>query len=252
MKQIADHLATLADPGYRSFQAKLVPTVDPTRIMGVRVPRLRAYAKEIARTPQLRSRFLTELPHASYDEDMLHALLIAQLKEPRGDTTGAVWAQAVDEVQAFLPFVDNWAVCDGLAPKLFAAHTGELRCLVDGWLADPATYTRRFALDMMLQFLLGEAFRPVDLERVAALPAGDYYVDMAAAWYLSYALVERYEQTVPLLEERRLDPWVHAKTIQKAIESFRISDEHKAYLRTLRQSALVKGTPVSPRCGGSS
>lgn len=234
MQRIDDRLIALQDTDYRSFQARLVPTIDPSTIVGVRVPALRTYAREIAREPEVRTAFLNELPHATYDENMLHAVLIAQLKEPRGDT-GEAFSQALAEVEAFLPHVDNWAVCDTLPPKILGAHADETRTKVDQWLANPHTYTRRFGLDLLLEFFLDERFQPSDLYQVAALPAGDRYVDMAAAWYLSYALIKQYDTTLPLFQQAVMDPRVHNLAIRKAVESYRLSADRKTYLRGLRR-----------------
>lgn len=235
MRQVTERLTTLQDTDYRTFQARLVPTIDPSTIIGVRVPALRTYAREIARNAETRTAFLAELPHATYDENMLHAILIAQVREPRGNTGDGILRQALAEVDAFLPHVDNWAVCDTLPPKVLGVHAHEVRSEVDRWLTDSRTYTRRFGLDVLLQFFLDDHFRRSDLQQVAGLPAGDRYVDMAAAWYLSYALIKQYDATLPLFQQAALDPQVHNLAIRKAVESYRVSADRKAYLRSLRR-----------------
>ena len=226
METVRAHLLSLADPGYRDFQRKLIPTLAPERILGVRTPALRAYAKSLVKTGEAPA-FLLALPHLYYDENQLHALL---LNEERRDLPGLL-----AQVEAFLPYVDNWANCDTLSPKLFKKDPDLVRAHVERWLDSSRTYTVRFAVDVLLRFYLGEQFRPTDLERLAALPTGEYYINMAVAWYMSYALIQQWDAALPLFQTKRLDPWVHNKSLQKAVESRRLSPETKAFLKTLRR-----------------
>lgn len=222
--EIVDQLFALQDTAYADFQSKLMPTVPRKSMIGVRVPQLRKLSARLANTPQAQA-FLHSLPHRWYDENMLHALLLSTM----GDT-----AQCLQAVDAFLPYVDNWAVCDIMSPKVFRSHKSELWAFIEPWLASSHTYTRRFALDMLMTHYLNDAFTPSVLEKAASACTGDYYVDMACAWLLATALCKQWDATLPYLTEHRLSPWVHHKTIQKARESRRISTEQKALLSVLK------------------
>lgn len=223
---VRDMLAARADVGYRAFQARLLPTVDPARILGVRMPQVRRLARGLSRErPEMAAAFLAELPHATYDEDMLHAVLLNDLPDL------ASCAAALD---AFLPHVDNWAVCDALAPRAFKARPDGLLDCVERWMGSGRPFTVRFGIGVLMRIYLGEGFEPGQLRRVAAVRSGEYYVRMMVAWYVATALDRQWDATLPCLEGRWLDPWTHRKAIQKVVESYRIPAERKAYLRALR------------------
>lgn len=227
MTPIDAHLLTLADPAYRDFQSRLIPTVDPARVLGVRIPDLRRYARSIAGTPEAAA-FLADLPHPSYDADNLHACLVSMLRD-RGEL--------IDALNVFLPHVDNWATCDILRPKLLGRDIPALRRDVAGWMADLHPYTCRFGIEMLMVHCLGADFAPADLAAVAAVAdarAGEYYIAMMCAWYFATALAAQAEAALPWFTERRLEPSVWARAVQKACESYRIPPETKAELRELR------------------
>ncbi|MBQ7713641.1 MAG: DNA alkylation repair protein [Oscillospiraceae bacterium] len=221
-EEILKRLFTLQDTVYQSFQRKLLPTVPPERIIGVRTPALRHYARELRGREE---KFLAALPHRYFDEDQLHAFLISEEKE---------FDAALAATEAFLPYVDNWATCDQLSPRAFFASRAELLPAVERWMASERPYTVRFGVGMLLRHYLDAAFDPAQLARVAALPSGEYYVDMMRAWYFATALAKQYDAALPYLRERRLDAWTHNKAIQKAIESRRVSEAQKTALRALK------------------
>ena len=221
---IPAQLAALQDEAYRDFQCRLMPTVPPQKVLGVRIPDLRRLAKELRDTPQAAD-FLQVLPHRYYDENNLHGLLISQLRD---------YDQTVAELERFLPWVDNWATCDLLSPKAFASHPPQLPGQVRIWLASEHTYTVRFALGVIMQHYLKEAYQPEYLQWAAGLHSQEYYVNMMIAWLFATALSVRYDEVLPWLTQRKLPQWVHNKTIQKAIESRRISAQQKDQLRALR------------------
>ena len=224
MTDIQNLLFDRQDAAYRDFQSKLMPTVDPELVIGVRMPALRKLAKELAGT-QLAEDFLQQLPHRYYEENNLHGLLISAIPD---------YGAAVAALEAFLPHVDNWATCDLLSPKAFWAHPPELPDQIRRWVADRHPYTVRFGLGMLLSFYLDGEFRPEYLELAAGVRREEYYVRMMVAWYFATALAKQYDTALPYLEQRRLERWTHNKTIQKAVESYRISPEQKAELRSLR------------------
>lgn len=219
---LEETLLALREESYRDFHRKLVPNLPPETILGVRTPELRRLAKAL---PQP-DRFRKNLPHRYFEENQLHAFSLEREKD---------FAAVVAQVDAFLPYVDNWATCDQLRPKVFAQHKGALLPHIWAWLASEHEYTVRFAIGMLMVHFLDEDFRPEYLARVAEIRREEYYVRMMAAWYFATALAKQYNAALPYLTEGRLEPWVHNKTIQKALESFRISQERKAYLRTLRR-----------------
>ncbi len=224
-EQILAGLFSLQDPGYRAFQSRLIPTVDPDSIIGVRTPALRKYAKELAKNPEV-SLFLSALPHAWFDENQLHAFLISEEKD---------FDACVREVNRFLPYIDNWATCDQLSPRVFRKHRAELLPQIQIWLRSNRTYTIRFGIRMLMQHYLDDRFDPAYPELVAGIRSEEYYVNTMIAWYFSTALAKQYAQIVPYFETTRLDPWAHNKAIQKAVESFRITAEQKTYLRGLKR-----------------
>ncbi len=222
--EIRETLFQLQDKEYRDFQYKLIPTVDPENIIGVRTPALREYAKKLARREDV-TVFLSDLPHRYFDENQLHAFIISEIKD---------YSQCISEVLRFLPCVDNWATCDQLSPKAFRKHKSDLLACVREWLKSSDTYTVRFAVGMLMQHFLDEAFDPEYPELVAGIRSEEYYIRMMDAWYFATALAKQYDAALPYLKEKRLPPWTHNKTIQKAIESYRVPPEHKAYLRSLK------------------
>lgn len=227
MEWIEDRLRQLADTTteYREFNTRIIATVGPDRVLGVRVPALRKLAREVRRSPD-RDAFLAELPHRYYEEDALHAFVLCL----EGD-----YPTAVSQLDAFLPYVETWAVSDALNPKAFKTVSRELlHADARRWMASAHTYTRRFGIGVLMHHLLDDGFSPSMLAEVAAADNGEYYVRMMIAWYFATALDQRWDQTLPWLQERRMDPWVHNKSIQKAIESHVIPRERKDYLRTLR------------------
>ena len=224
MTDIQTALFALRDPAYQAFQSKLIPTIDPQTVIGVRMPALRKLAREIAGTP-VAGGFLQELPHRYYEENNLHGLLISAIPDYDG---------AVAALETFLPYVDNWATCDLLAVKTVKNHLDLYISEVYRWMESDQPYTIRFGVNMLMKYYLGDNFKIEYPEKVAAIRSEEYYVNMVRAWYFATALAKQYEQILPFLEERRMDLWTHNKTIQKAIESYRITSEQKEYLRTLR------------------
>ncbi len=221
-EHIKESLFSCQDLGYRDFQARLIPTIDKETIIGVRTPRVRALAKEVAKDPQIGA-FLCDLPHRYYEENNVHVCVIGQMKD---------YESCLRELEKFLPYIDNWATCDMEAPKVFRKHTQELLTPIRGWLASGQTYTVRFAIRMLMCFYLDQNFRTEYLELVAGVRSQEYYVNMMIAWYFATALARQYEAALPYIEQRRLADWTHNKTIQKAQESLRITPEQKAYLKT--------------------
>lgn len=220
---IQERLIALSEPGYRDFSASLMPTVDKSCVLGVRVPHLRRMAKELKHS-EVGARFLATLPHRYHEENMLHALLLGEMTDPD---------RCFTEIDRFLPFVDNWAVCDSLRPRCPIDKAWLWEKILD-CLASPHPYTVRFGIEMLMLHFLGDAFEEKHLARVAAVESQEYYVNMMIAWYFATALAVQYESTLPYLQEHRLSPWIHRKTIQKAVESLQISNERKEYLKALR------------------
>lgn len=220
---IREILLSMAEEDYAQFNRKLIPNIDAAAIIGVRVPKLRALAKSLSDNEA--KAFLSELPHKLHEENMLHALIINNMKSPQ-----AVFS-ALD---AFLPFVDNWAVCDSLRPSALKKYPEELVFRLRRHISSEHAYTVRFAVEMLMVYFLDGYFDPEYPAMVASVKSDDYYVNMMLSWYFATALAKRWDEVICYLQLRRLSPWVHNKTIQKAIESYRISDEQKAYLKTLR------------------
>lgn len=214
----------MQDLSYRDFHAKLMPTIDKETIIGVRTPALRKYAKEVAKHPDMKA-FLQDCPHQYYEENNLHGFIIEAYKE---------YEECLAAIDAFLPYVDNWATCDMMTPKVFKKHLVELLPQIKGWLVSGETYSIRFGINMLMKFYLDENFSVEYLEWVSAVKHEDYYVKMVVAWYFATALAKQYEATIPYIEAGRLERWTHNKTIQKAIESYRITDGQKQFLRTLK------------------
>lgn len=223
-KTIQSQLFALQDAQYKAFQCKLMPTVSPDTVIGVRTPELRKFAKAFFKTPEA-AEFLQILPHKYYEENNLHGFLIGFMRD---------YGQVIAALNQFLPYVDNWATCDLIRPKVFQKHLPELLEQIKLWMASDDTYTIRFAIEMLMMFYLDEQFQPAFLEMVAEIRSEEYYVNMMIAWYFATALAKQYESALPYIEKRRLAPWTHKKAIQKAIESYRITDAQKIYLRSLK------------------
>ena len=224
--ELQKQLFALQDPGYREFHAGLIPGIPKEDIIGIRTPVLRKFAGEFARDhSQEAEAFLKELPHRYYEENNLHMMLVAQIKD---------YESCLAEVERFLPYVDNWATCDLPAPKCFEKHKKELITVIRKWISSEKIYVVRYGIGLLLRLYLDADFDPAYLELVTAVQSEEYYVNMMIAWYLATALAKQWEETIPYLEERRLSEWVHRKTIQKAVESYRITKEKKEYLRSLR------------------
>lgn len=221
---VRDRLFALQDKKYAQFQSKLTPTVLPEKIIGVRVPELRKLAKSILRE-QGNAEFLLQLPHEYYDENILHSLLLSEMKD---------YEACVSYVDQFLPYVDNWAVCDLLSPKIFAKNKETLMGKIREWSASAQPYTCRFGMEMLMTHFLDADFCPEYLEIPASVRSEEYYVNMMIAWFFATALAKQWDATIPYLQQNLLSPWCHNKTIQKACESYRITAEQKEYLRTLK------------------
>lgn len=222
--EIRNRLFEMQDLKFRDFHSALMPTVDKDLVIGVRTPQLRKLAKELAVHPEI-SEFLADLPHKFYEENNLHGMINEQEKD---------FGRCIIELENFLPYIDNWATCDLISPKVFKKYTKELLPYIFRWIRSEHTYTCRFAMKMLMTYFLDEKFCMEYAEMVAAVESDQYYINMMRAWYFATALAKQYDAVVPFIENRRLDDWTHNKTIQKAVESFRITDEQKAYLRTLK------------------
>ncbi len=223
-ESVQQQLFVLQDFAYKSFHCKLIPTVAPEHIIGIRTPALRKFAKTLSKTPEAAD-FLRQLPHTYYEENNLHGFLIETMQD---------YTQAICALDAFLPYIDNWATCDLISPKIFQKHLPELYDKILLWLSAEHTYTVRFGIGMLMRFYLQDAFQPHILELVARIHSTEYYINMMIAWFFATALAKQYDAALPFLEQRRLAPWTHNKTIQKAIESHRIDEDTKTYLRTLK------------------
>lgn len=221
---IRERLYALQDKEYQTFQQKLIPTVLPEKIIGVRMPSLRVLAKEIPKNGEAEA-FLEVLPHNFLEEYLLHGILLGGIKD---------FSEAVRETERFLPYIDNWAVCDLLSPKVFGKKREELLPWIDRWLSSGQEYTVRFGMKMLMSHYLEEMFRPEYPEKIIRANTDALYVKLMAAWYFATALAKQYEAVLPLIEAKQLDRWTHNKAIQKSLESYRISEERKMYLRTLR------------------
>ena len=227
MTSIQKKLFELQDKKYAKFQSKLTPNVNPKLFIGVRVPECRKLAKDLNKNEtDMVSGFLKKLPHKYYDENMLHGLLVSEIKE---------FDKCIDSLEAFLPYVDNWAVCDIMSPKCFKKHKSELLPFIKLWTKSSKEYTIRFGIEMLMSHFLDDDFRPELLKIVAAVHSDKYYVNMMIAWFFATALTKQWDSTISYIESGKLDQWVHNKTIQKARESYRISDEQKQYLFSLKR-----------------
>ena len=223
-EKIVEELFRMQDKDYALMQTKIIPTVAADRIIGVRTPALRTFAKSLYKDSDIDA-FLSSVPHQYFDEDQLHAFILSLEKN---------FDKCIAEVDAFLPYIDNWATCDQLSPKVFKKEPEKLLPHIQSWIKSDRTYTVRFAIGMLMQHFLDERFDVKYADLAAAVRSEEYYVNMMIAWYFATALAKQYELILPYLEEKRLDDWVHNKAIQKSVESYRITDEQKAYLKTLK------------------
>ena len=222
--EIVWELFRLQDKDYALMQAKIIPTVSQDRIIGVRTPALRNFAKSLNKDQDI-GEFLSSLPHQYFDEDQLHAFVISLERD---------FDKCIAEVDAFLPFIDNWATCDQLSPKAFKKEPEKLLPYIRIWIKSDKTYTVRFAIGLLMQHFLDDHFDLKYADEVAGIRSEEYYIKMMIAWYFATALAKQYELVLPYLEDKRLDTWVHNKAIQKSTESYRIADEQKTYLKTLK------------------
>lgn len=224
LNEITDRLLELRDEEYRDFHSRLMPTVDKDTIIGVRAPKVRQLSAELYKSGQYEE-FLSDLPHRYYEENNLHAFIIERIKD---------YDRVIFELERFLPYVNNWATCDSMSPKILKKHLPELMIKIKQWLRSDKTYTVRFAVDLLMSFYLDEAFEEEQLALVCGIKSDEYYISMMRAWYFATALAKQYDSTIKVIESKTLDKTVHNKSIQKAIESRRITDEQKAYLRGLK------------------
>lgn len=224
IKEIRQGLFALKDEKYKEFQKKLIPTVDENTVIGVRTPVLRKYAKDVSGTPGAVI-FLQTLPHEYYEENNLHGMLIETMKD---------YDECIAYLDEFLPYVDNWATCDLISPRVFKKHKDELLVKIKEWMASDRVYTIRFGMEMLMTHFLDEDFKPEYLGMAANVHSEEYYVNMMIAWFFATALAKQYEASLPYIENHCMDRWTHNKTIQKAIESYRITDEQKRYLKSLK------------------
>ncbi|MGP1613313.1 MAG: DNA alkylation repair protein [Catonella sp.] len=226
-EEIIHELFKIQDEKYRDFNSKLIPTVDKESMIGVRTPELRKYAKQLVKREDVRE-FLHSVPHTYFDENQLHAFILAEIKD---------FELCIEEVKKFLPYINNWATCDQLSPKVFKKYHKELMPHIKEWIQSDKEYTVRFGIGMLMEHFLDEDFDLVYPEMVAAIRTEDYYINMMIAWYFATALAKQYDVILPFLENKKLDTWAHNKAIQKAVESYRITDEQKTYLKGIK----VKG-----------
>jgi len=222
--ELYQKLYSLQDQKYRDMQIKIIPTLEPETVIGVRTPELKAMAKEILKAGDYKD-FLEELPHKYFEENQLQAFIISETKDSK---------ECIEELEKFLPFVNNWATCDQMSPKIFKKHKEELLTHIKEWICSEKTYTVRFGVGMLMEHFLDDDFDSEYPEMVAKLRSKEYYVNMMIAWYFATALAKRYETILPYIEQKRLDVWTHNKAIQKSVESRRITEKQKIYLKSLK------------------
>ena len=223
-ERIQKRLFELQDLKYRDFNSSLIPTVEKETVIGVRTPQLRKLAKELSKDPDIEN-FMRTLPHKYYEENNLHGLIREGIND---------FNACLAEMNLFLPYIDNWATCDIISPKIFKKHLPELLDEIKVWMGSDHTYTIRFGIEMLMSFYLDDQFKPEYPEMVAGIKSQEYYVNMMIAWYFATALAKRYDEVISFIEGKRLEKWTHNKTIQKAVESYRITQERKTYLKTLK------------------
>ena len=228
--ELINSLCDLQDLKYRDMQIKIIPTVNPETIIGVRTPELKSIAKEMLKFGDYKA-FLRELPHEYFEENQLHGFILSGMKD---------YDECMEELDRFLPNIDNWATCDQLSPKIFKKHRKELITHIKEWISSEKTYTVRFGVGMLMEHFLDDDYNPKYPEMVARLRSEEYYVNMMIAWYFATALAKQYESVLPFIEDKRLDGWTHNKAIQKSVESRRITEEQKKYLKSLKISKSGK------------
>lgn len=221
---VYEMLLEAKDDKYRDFQVKLVPNISPDTIIGVRTPDMRKIAKEVFNSPE-KDEFLKELPHKYYEENLVHFFIIAMIKD---------FDECIEKVEEFLPYVDCWPVSDQATPKSFKKNHAKLLPYIKNWIASDHVYTARFGIRMLMNEFLDDDFKDEYLELVASKEGDDYYLKMMVAWYFATALAKKYDESVKYIEERKLSDWIHKKAIQKAVESYRVTDEHKEHLKKYR------------------
>lgn len=227
IQEIRSALFAMQDITYRDFHSKLMPTIDKEVIIGVRTPQLRKYSKDFYKAHKEEAEiFMDSLPHTYYEENNVHAFFIEQIKD---------YDECIQALDEFLPYVDNWATCDMMKPKIFKKHLPELLTEIKRWIESEHIYMVRFAIGMLMNFYLDEEFEAEYPEMVAAVQSEEYYIKMMIAWYFATALAKQYDVILPYIQENRLDVWTHNKAIQKAVESYRITAQQKAYLKTLKR-----------------
>jgi len=223
-EEIRNRLFDLQDLKYKDFSAKIIPTVSPEKVLGIRTPDLRKYAKQLVKREDVTD-FLRDLPHEYFDENQLHAFIISEIKD---------FDRCIDEVERFLPYIDNWATCDQLSPKVFAKHHKELLVHIQKWIKDEKTYTIRFGIGLLMQHFLDDDFDIKYPNLIAKIRSNEYYVNMMIAWYFATAFAKQYDAILPFIEDKKLDKWTHNKAIQKSVESYRITKEQKEFLKGLK------------------
>lgn len=219
-----EQLLKVKDDTYKEFQAKLVPNIDPDTILGVKTPEMRQIAKDIFNSKE-KDAFLKDLPHKYYEENLVHFFIISMIKD---------FDECIREVETFLPYVDCWPVSDQASPRSFKKNHEKLLPYIKKWIKSKHLYTSRFGIRMLMNEFLGEEFKDEYAKLVASVKSDEYYLKMMVAWYFATALAKNYDETIKYIEERKLDDWVLKKTIQKAVESYRVTDEHKEYLKSFR------------------
>lgn len=221
----SDKLLAYEDKEYGDFQAKLTPTISRDFIIGIRVPNIRMLAKECIKDENVNT-FLDELPHQYYDENMLHAAIICEIKD---------YEECIRRIEQFLPYVDNWAVCDTIVPKIFKKRKDTLLDKATEWMESKEEFTVRYGIAVIMRYYLDKDFKKEYLDKPASIRSDKYYINMMNAWLFATALAKQWDATIVYLENNCFDVWVHNKTIQKARESFRVTDEHKEYLKSLKR-----------------
>lgn len=224
MDSIKEKLFKLQDKKYQELQSKIIPNIDSSTIIGVRTPEIKKLAKEVVKGDY--KPFLEELPHKYYDENQLHAFIISEIKD---------YDECIKYINKFLPYINNWATCDTLIPKVFKKNPDKLIIEVKKWIKSKEDYTIRYGIGTLMRFYLNDEFKEDYLELVSKIKSNEYYVNMMIAWYYATALAKQYDSTIKYIESNKLDTWVHNKTIQKAIESYRITDKQKDYLRKYKR-----------------
>lgn len=222
--EIREELFKLQDKKYRDFQSKLIPNINLDAVIGVRTPELRKLAKKFEKEEKI-SEFLNKLPHKYFDENQLHAFILSERKD---------YKKCIEELNIFLPFIDNWATCDQLSPKIFKKNKTDLLKEINKWITSTHTYTVRFGIGMLMQHFLDEDFDIKFPKMIAKIRSAEYYINMMIAWYFATALAKQYDSIIPFIENKKLDKWTHNRSIQKAVESYRITPEQKEYLKSLK------------------